>query len=156
MEKVDILKSCKLFAGFSDEVVAGCADAFEEREFEAGGDLFAQGARGASFYVIGEGMVRVVVTAGDGTETVLGSLVQGEHLGGISLLRAGAHLVTARADSNTGILELTQQRFLQLQKERPQAAMKLLIAIVMDFTRLARENEGFFRDVIAARAAGEG
>ena len=154
MEKFDILKSCKIFAGFPDDVVAGCAESFEVRDFETGGDVYAQGGRGASFYVIGQGMVRIVVTGSDGAETTLGSLVQGEHFGGISLLRAGAHLVTARADSTTEILELTQQRFLQLQKERPQAAMKLLIAIVMDFTRLARENEGFFRDVIAARAAG--
>ena len=153
MEKIEAVKSCKLFAGFTDDVVAACAEVFEEKDFEAGGDVFVQGGRGASLYVVRSGMVQVVARGRDRRETVLGSLVQGEHFGGMSLLRAGAHLVTARADTNTEILEMTQQRFLQLQKERPQAAMKLLIALVMDFTKLVRENEGFFRDSIAARAA---
>ena len=156
MEKIDVLRSCTLFAGFTDEVLAACAGAFDEKDFPTGGAVFTQGGRGAALYIVGGGMVRIVARGRDGHETVMGSLVEGEHFGGISLLRAGSHLVTAQADSNTEILELTQQRFLQLQKERPQAAMKLLIAIVMDFTKLVRENEGFFRDVVAARIAAEG
>lgn len=156
MEKVEILKSCKLFAGFPDDAIAGCADAFEEHDFAAGGDVFSQGGRGASLYLVGSGMVRIIARDRGGREVVLGSLVQGEHFGGMSLLRAGAHLVTARADANTEILELTQQKFLQMQKDRPQQAMKLLIAIVMDFTRIVRENEGFFRDCITVRGGGGG
>jgi CRP-like cAMP-binding protein len=156
MEKTEVIKTCKLFAGFPDDAVSYVADLCEEREFPAGGDVFVQGGAGSSLFVIGSGMVRIVVRRAGGPESVLGSLVAGEYFGGMSLLRGGARMVTARADSNTEILELSQQKFLNnMQKERPQQAMKLLLALVMDLTKLIRENESFFREALAARTPPE-
>jgi CRP-like cAMP-binding protein len=71
----------------------------------------------------------------DGRDVPVASLGPGEHLGQMSLLseKPLAHLCTATAELDSKVLEIPAADFRALAKEKPQACMKLTLAISQDY-----------------------
>lgn len=151
MNKLAAIRACAIFSGYSEDLAAQLAQYCTEREFEAGGEVFRAGAIGSSMFVVSSGMVRLVAGTGEGHEELLGSLVPGEHFGGVSLLKSGKHLVTARAAEGTELLELTRAELVRLQKEKPQLAVKTMFAVVTDLVKMLRDNETFMLEALMGR-----
>ncbi|MFA6033361.1 MAG: cyclic nucleotide-binding domain-containing protein [Myxococcota bacterium] len=151
MNKADAIRACGIFSGYSGDLADQLAQYCTEREFEAGGEVFRAGTTGSSMFVVVTGMVRLVAATGDGHEELLGSLVPGEHFGGVSLLKSGRHLVTAHATEGTELLELPRQALIRLQKEKPQLAVKTMFAVVTDLVKMLRDNETFMLEALSGR-----
>ena len=54
----------------------------------------------------------------------------GASLGESALLRAGPRLCSATAEGETRVVEITRRDLAQLQRSKPQACVKLMMAVV--------------------------
>lgn len=134
----EILKRCELFRDFTPVGLDILSKIAKPRVLLAGKILFAEGTQADALYIIAEGRFRVVVKAVDGTDVPIASLGAGEHLGDLALLAPGkktTHLCTVVAEADSKILEIAQADFQALTKEKPQACMKLLLALASEFGR---------------------
>jgi CRP-like cAMP-binding protein len=151
MKKADAVRSCSLFNGYPEPFVLMAVDAFVERRFEEGGEVFFAGEFGSSMFIVESGMVRIAATLPDGREEVMGTLVSGEHFGSLSLLSPGPRMVSARADEGTIVLELSMGGLDKLKKIHPQFAVRLLLSIASDFANASRENGPFLLKALDVR-----
>ena len=78
----------------------------------------------------------------------------GEHLGELALLGQGVRLVSAVAATPCEVLEITQRDFARLQPQKPQACLKLALAIAQDLAQRVAENRELLRELAARKPAG--
>jgi CRP-like cAMP-binding protein len=134
MNAVAALQRCPLFRDFTETGLRIFASIAAEKTHPAGTPLF-----------VDAGTVRVSqrTTGGERDLAVLGP---GEVLGAASLLGKSVRLVSATAASDCVVLEITQRDFLKLQPQKPQACLKLAVAIGADLAARVAENRDLFRE----------
>ncbi|MHB1843202.1 MAG: cyclic nucleotide-binding domain-containing protein [Deltaproteobacteria bacterium] len=124
------LSGCELFKGFSETGLAILATIAAERAVRTGTPLFVEGMASDAMYVVKRGSVHLTLKRANGQEAPLGTLGAGEALGQMALLQAsGTRLVSAVASADTLVLELRARDFQRLQAQKPQACLKLMLAI---------------------------
>jgi CRP/FNR family transcriptional regulator, cyclic AMP receptor protein len=64
----------------------------------------------------------------------------GEHLGELALLARSVRLVSAVAATPCEVVEIAQRDYYRLQPQKPQACLKLALAIAADLARQVAEN----------------
>ncbi len=101
---------------------------------------------GESLFIVKSGSVRITQKTAEG-EKELGSAGPGDHLGELSLLGKGVRLVTAVAATNCEVLEITQRDFAKLQPQKPQACLKLALAIAQDLAQRVAESRELLREL---------
>ena len=100
---------------------------------------------GESLFIVKSGSVRIT-QRGEGGERELAVLGPGEHLGELALLCKTVRLVSAVAATPCEVLELAGRDFVRLQPEKPQACLKLALAIAGDLAaRVAESREALQR-----------
>ncbi|MBK8009960.1 MAG: cyclic nucleotide-binding domain-containing protein [Deltaproteobacteria bacterium] len=129
-ENASILKACPLLRSFTETGLQIIAAIAEPKQVPAGAPLFVEQMIGDSFFVIVEGLVRLTVRGPNGREVDLVTLGPFESLGEAAILRSGPRLCTAIADIPTRVLEIARRDVAALQRTKPQAALKLMIAVV--------------------------
>jgi CRP-like cAMP-binding protein len=150
MTAAEALQRCALFKGFTETGLRIFAAIAAERAVAAGSPLFVQGAPGESLFVVKSGTVRITLR-GDAAERELEVLGPGEHVGGLALLGKTVRLVSAVAATPCEVLELSHRDFQRLQPEKPQACLKLALAIAAEVAaRVAATGEGLQRLAAAA------
>jgi len=145
-----VLQRCELFRSFTEAGLAIFATIAVERRVPSGTPLFVEGMVGASLFVLDSGKVRLVQRAEEG-ERALGRAGPGDHLGALALLAPTTRLVTAVADGDCVVLELQQRDFARLQPLKPQACLKLSLAIAADLAGRAAEHGAQLRGLTAGR-----
>jgi CRP-like cAMP-binding protein len=70
-------------------------------------------------------------------------------MGGLALLFGGEHLLSALAATDVELLLLSRERWDGLQKQKPQAALKLQLALAQDLCERIREAKGPLREFLA-------
>jgi CRP/FNR family cyclic AMP-dependent transcriptional regulator len=131
---VQVLKESALFAGFTDTGLTILAQIARMRDVPTGMSLFLEGAPGDAMYILSAGDLDIIAGQGDEAR-VLCALDPGEHFGELALLRAGKRSVTARARSACRVVEIRRAEFGDLLKQKPQACMKLMLAIMSTIER---------------------
>lgn len=132
------LKASPLLRGFTDDGIKIIQAATTARTIQAGTPVFVEQMQGDSLFIIAAGSVEVYLSRGGG-DRVLTTLQAPEHFGEMSLLHPGPRRVSVRATDTTDVLEIPRRDFLTLQKQRPQACMKLMLNIMDQFAeRTAR------------------
>jgi CRP-like cAMP-binding protein len=148
---VETLAKCPLFEKFSENGVRILAGIASERSFPNDTPIFVESMIGDALYVVQQGMVRICVKDAEGADKVLTVLGEGEHFGELSLLNPGMpRMVTAVAEGNVKVLELRQRDFAALQREKPQACIKLMLAITAAFGK----NVGASREALRSLVTG--
>jgi len=145
------MQQSRVFSGFSDtglQILAGIA---QREAVPAGARVFEESQESAALYLIQSGTVRVVARDSAGAELTLATLGVGEHLGGLSLLRGGKHVVSAIADTDVELWRFDQKAFSKLQREKPQACVKLMINIVEDLGQRLDGASPLFREFLTWR-----
>lgn len=127
---VKVLQSAALFKSFTDTGIALIAGIASEKTLPAHTPLFVENMIGETLFVIAEGNVRIAARGPDGREHVLVHLGAGDTLGEAALLRAGPRLCSAYAETEVRVVEVARRDIANLQKTKPQACIKLLMAIV--------------------------
>jgi len=144
----EVLERCSLFKGFTEVGLRLFAGIAQEKSIPAGTPLFVENMVGESLFVVKSGAVRITQRV-DGAEKELAVVGPGEHLGALALLGKTVRLVSAVAATPCEVLELANRDFQRLQPEKPQACLKLALAIAADLA--ARVTEA--RDILQHFAA---
>jgi CRP-like cAMP-binding protein len=142
------LKRSSLFKEFTEVGLKVFAEVAVDKTVPAGAPIFAQNMVGESLFIVMSGTVRITQRAGDG-ERELAVLGAGEHLGAVALLGNSVRLVSAVAATPCEVLEITQRDFARLQPQKPQACLKLALAISADLAAKVAENRDLLRDLPA-------
>lgn len=151
----ELLKQSVLFKDFSPVGLNILSRIVRGRVLLTGNPLFTEGAPSEALYMVVEGRLRLAMQGPDGREVPVGSLGAGEHLGQVSLLGAQpvAHLCTAIAELDSKILEIPAADFRELMKQKPQACMKLMLAIAQDFGQKMAHSGDVLKFVVGRAAA---
>jgi CRP/FNR family transcriptional regulator, cyclic AMP receptor protein len=148
MTLVEALRSSSLFREFTETGLKIFATIAVEKTVPAGSPLFVENMVGDSLFLVKSGTVRI--TRREGTvEKELGVLGAGEHLGELALLAPCTRLVSAVAATPCEVVEISQRDYHRLQPQKPQACLKLALAIGADLARQLDENRDLLRGLVA-------
>jgi len=125
MDVFSVLTQSPLMSGFSADGVRIIQAASVQRQFPAGTPIFVEQMLGESAFIVGSGRVGLFL----GNEN-LGNLEAYESFGEMSLIRPGPRKIGARSTTALEVIEIRRSNFLEVQKQRPQACLKLLLNIV--------------------------
>ncbi len=126
------LQQSPLLAGFSDDGIRIIESICVPRQVEAGAPLFVERMHGETAFLIATGEVTVSVERTGGARELL-VLSAPDVVGELSLMQPGPRRATCRARTVVGVIELHRRDFLALQRQRPQACVKLLMNITDRF-----------------------
>jgi ATP-binding cassette subfamily B protein len=87
--------------------------------FPAGRIILEEGDPGDKFYVIVRGRVEFYIDWGEGRETLLSVMQDGDWFGELALIRRVPRTCSARATADTVCLSLDRSRFLTLLESDP-------------------------------------
>jgi CRP/FNR family cyclic AMP-dependent transcriptional regulator len=149
MTLVEALQKCTLFREFSETGLNIFAAIATEKSVPAGAPIFAENMVGDAMFIVKSGTVRITSRGGgDGTLATLGP---GEHLGELALLARSVRLVSAVAETACELVEITQRDYYRLQPQKPQACLKLALAIASDLARKLADGREPLRSLVGAR-----
>lgn len=133
MDAAAALRASPLLSGFTDTGVGILAGIASARAYPAGTPLFVENMVSDTLIVIGEGRVALSSKNDKGAELAMGELGPGDWLGELSLITTGQRQCTATAVTNVAAFEIRQADFQKLMSVKPQACIKLLMAICTTF-----------------------
>lgn len=146
MSALEALQRAELFKGFTETGLRIFASIAVEKTVPAGTPLFVEAMAGESLFIVKSGTVRITQKA-DQAERELAVVGPGEHLGELALLARSTRLVSAVAATDCEVVELTQRDFARLQPQKPQACLKLALAIAADLAARVGENRELVREL---------
>lgn len=150
MTLVEALQQSTLFREFSETGLNIFAAIASEKSVPAGAPLFAENMVGDSMFIVKSGTVRITSRAGD-TERTLAVLGPGEHLGELALLARSVRLVSAIAETPCELVEIAQRDYYRLQPQKPQACLKLALAIATDLAHKLAEGREALRSLAGTK-----
>ncbi len=152
MTVIEALQGCAIFKEFTETGIRIFAVIAVEKTVEAGTPLFVEGMSGESLLIVRSGQVRITQKDASG-EHELGVLGPGEHLGAMGLLARSTRLVSAVAATSCEIVELAQRDFARLQPQKPQACLKLALAIAAELAGRVGENREQLKELTLRKPA---
>jgi CRP/FNR family cyclic AMP-dependent transcriptional regulator len=151
VEVVRVLRGARLFRHFTDTGLAILGSIAEEKHVPAGTPLFVENMIGDGLYVIAEGAIRLWIRGPRGEALPLAVLGPGESLGEGALLRSGPRLCSAVAEVPSRVLEITRRDVALLQRNKPQACLKLMMSVVDVVGERLRDGDPELRQFLAWR-----
>jgi CRP-like cAMP-binding protein len=148
VDDADALRRVPLFAGLTEEDLAGLATALRRRRYPRGATICLAGEPGERLYLVERGRVRIGLTAPDGREVVLNMLGPGDTFGDLALLDGEPRSADATAQDDCLLLILPRTAFLRHLEQHPRAALALLAEMSRRLRRNARLiQDATFHDV---------
>jgi CRP-like cAMP-binding protein len=151
MTLVEALQKSTLFREFSETGLHIFAAIASEKSVPAGAPLFAENMVGDSMFIVVSGTVRITSHNGEGERT-LALLGPGEHLGELALLARSVRLVSAVAETPCELVEIAQRDYYRLQPQKPQACLKLALAIAADLAHKLAEGRDALRSLAGPKS----
>ena len=152
MTAVEALQRAPLFKDFTETGLRIFAAIAQEKALPAGSPLFVENMVGESLFIVKTGTVRITQKTADG-ERELSLLGAGEHLGELSLLARSVRLVSAVAATQCEVLEIAQRDFALLQPQKPQACLKLALAIASELATKVADSRELLREILPKKSA---
>lgn len=125
----DLLDHIPLFSNLTVEERAELSGLLRPRQFTPGQHIVFVGEPGKEFFIIQRGRVAITLPDDHGRDLVLASLGPGQFFGEISLLDGGPRTATARAETDSTLMELGREEFLQFVRKTPAAAVHLMTVL---------------------------
>lgn len=148
MDAVSTLRDSPLFKGFTEtglNIIAGiCA----QRTYPQGTPLFVENMVADSLLVVADGRVALNTKGLKGEDLHLGELGVGDWLGELSLINTGQRMCTATAVTSVVAYEIRQGDFQKLLGLKPQACIKLLMAVCSTFGQKVVDNKDALRSLL--------
>lgn len=123
------LKQCFLFRGLPDSALNVLAEKVTSRALKEKETLFSKGDKGDSLFMIGSGWVKIVTEDAQGGELILNQCGPGEAIGEMSLLDEEPRSAGVVALSDTQVLELKRDAFLNILDRNPEVALLVIRGI---------------------------
>jgi len=153
MTNVEVLQACALFKDFTEVGLNIFAEIAVARTIPAGSPLFVENMVGESLFIVKSGTVRVAHKESSG-ERELAVLGPGEALGSLSVLAKGVRIVSAVAVTPLEVLEIANRDYFKKIPEKPQACLKLALAIAADLAGKASESRDALRELSGKKSGG--
>jgi CRP/FNR family cyclic AMP-dependent transcriptional regulator len=134
----DVLMSAPLFSALDAEAASALKASMDERRLFKGDILFAEGDPGDRLYVVTSGKVKLGHASGDGRESLMAIMGEGQMFGELSLFDPGPRTSTATALTDVSVLGLGHAALRPWLTGRPEVAESLLQALAQ---RLRRTND---------------
>ena len=150
MTVVEALQRCSLFKDFTETGLKIFAGIAAEKTIPAGSPLFVENMVGESLFIVKSGTVRISQRV-DGADREILLVGPGEHLGGLAILSKTVRLASAVAVTPCEVLELAHRDYIRLQPEKPQACLKLALALAADLAARAAESRDLLQRLAAPR-----
>lgn len=146
MNNVEVLQACALFKDFTEVGLRIFAEIAVPKTVPAGSPIFVENMVGEALFIVASGNVRIThrTAAGEKEVAILGA---GEALGGMALLAKGVRLVSAVAVTQVEVLEIAHRDYFKRIPEKPQACLKLALAIAADLAAKAGESREALREI---------
>ncbi|QDU80324.1 cAMP receptor protein [Polystyrenella longa] len=119
------ISQCPLFATLDPSECRLISEMMSACCYEAGESIIREGEETTSLYLITTGECLVTKQSSNGHSHELDTLPPGTVFGEISFFCPGPHSATVVATSRVTIFSLSRDRFLELEIERPAAALKI-------------------------------
>lgn len=152
MTAVEALQRSALFRDFTETGLRIFATIAVEKTYPAGTPLFVENMVGESLFILKSGTVRLTQRTAQG-ERELATVGPGEHLGELALLARTVRLVSAIATTPCEAVELAQRDFVRLQPQKPQACLRLALAIAANLAAKVGESREALRALPGRSAA---
>ena len=152
----DLLKQSVLFKDFTPTGLAILGKIAKARVVLAGQTLFTEGGEGDGLILVVAGRFRIVTRGTDGKDVPIGALGPGEHMGEVSLIsgdKRPKHMCSALAEADSKVVEIKTADFQKTMKDKPQACIKLMLAIAQDFGGKVSDSRDTMKHLLT-RAAG--
>jgi len=153
MTNVEALQRCALFKDFTEVGLKIFAEIAVAKPIPAGSPLFVENMVGESVFIVKTGTVRITQRASGG-ERELAVLGPGESLGALALLAKGVRVVSATAATPCEVLEIAHRDYFKKISEKPQACLKLALAIAADLAGKASDSREALRELPGKKPAG--
>lgn len=151
------LQGHPLVREFEPSEVDDLLDLCEPRQFAAGHEIFLQGDRGCSMFLLLEGEARAVLHQPDGGEPEVGHFVAGDIIGELTLLDNEPRHSDAIATTDCTVMAITTGLIRMLGHASPRAAFKLAMAVLeLAGQRLQASNQRYVDslNIVSALSAG--
>ena len=132
-----MLAGVPLFAGLSTKHLKRVRDLAEEADYMAGASLVKEGTEGDAFYVIIEGLAKVMVG-----KRAINQLMPGDYFGEISLLDGGLRSASVVSETPLKVLVIDRAPFLKLIESEGSIAIALLETTARAIRRTDRSMSG--------------
>jgi CRP/FNR family transcriptional regulator, cyclic AMP receptor protein len=132
-----MLAGVPLFAGLSNKHLKRIRDLAEQADYMAGASLVKEGTEGDAFYVIIEGLAKVIA----GKRTIH-RLMPGDYFGEISLLDGGVRTASVVSETPLKVLVIDRKRFLKLLEVESGISLALLEGLARTIRRTDRSLAG--------------
>jgi CRP-like cAMP-binding protein len=136
-EKTEILKQIQIFKTLDDEELELVAGLLEERVFEHDATIVKMHEPGSDMFIIKSGGVNIIYLRDGEGEYMLRHFGAGKHFGEMSLFDEKTRSALVKAISDTRILVVRKDSFIEFINEHKSTGIKILIAIIQELsTRL--------------------
>lgn len=135
------LKCCALFREFTDTGLGIFAALVNERTVAAGLSVVRAGAASEGLVIVESGRLSVHYERAGVSESA-GELGPGAYFGELGLVRSGARVFTVRAQESARLLELKRADFQGILSVKPQACLKLTLALLAGLDERMRRSHG--------------
>jgi NTE family protein/lysophospholipid hydrolase len=147
MERVDFLRSSKLFATLTPQEIEGIAAELTPVALPAGEVLFRQGDPADALYLVEDGHLAVLAEREDGVARALASVARGQWVGETALVLSGSRSATVKAEEACRLLRLSLEAFQRAMRSYP-GLRRMLSALIAQ--RLPGLLEGALRTEMQA------
>jgi CRP-like cAMP-binding protein len=118
--------SAKVFTELPQNSLVDVAKRFKKRQYTRGDILFIEGEPARTYFIVGEGQVKVFQSSADGFEVILHMLGPGELVGAFPTLGKGTYPASAQAFTDLLAYSISASAFDTLLEDYPKVAINLL------------------------------
>jgi CRP/FNR family transcriptional regulator len=125
-KEVELLKRVPLFAELSEKELEAVAASVTRRAYPAGAIVFGQGERCRELLIVESGTVRLLKTAPNGREQLIGVERMGSTLAEAPVFDGGEYSATAQTCGPTSVLRVPAEGFQRICRDIPGVAEKII------------------------------
>lgn len=150
---IEQLRANSFFAGLAAPALQALADQAVWRDYGSGEVIFLEGERSTGLYVLQAGWLKIVKVSPDGREQILRFLEPGEAFNALALFADQLNPATAIALEPAGVWLLRREAVLNLLRQRPDFAERLLAAMAGHLVALVKLVEDLSLRPVTGRLA---
>jgi len=139
-EILKFLGSVPLFSKLNDASVRSLAEASKLQSLQKGEMLFLQSDPSEYAYIVRAGIISIVLQSADGREMIINEMRSGDMFGELGILTKKARSTSAVAHSNSELLVIPKQAFLQVMDAEPHFA-RLILEMTASRLQMSSERE---------------
>jgi CRP/FNR family transcriptional regulator, cyclic AMP receptor protein len=153
LDKRALLRAHPFFRDLDAAQIERLAQHTTTRKVKKGTVIFRKGDAGACLYAVTAGTVRISTSSEDGKDATFNLVTVGQIFGEIACLDGGERTASALAIEDGELIAIERRDFVQLVRDRPEVAIKLIEVLCSCLRRTSEQVEDIIFLDLQARLA---